>query len=249
MTKTEFESQAVDWLNQAFYRKTKKLTPFLSPKEQQELLKFSKRYDGLVISLNGGFIGAERCRALICPYGDSIEGWEYEIEGFQVSYPKKFAELEHRQLLGALMALQIQRSRIGDIFIDEEQNAFLAVCGEVSDFVQQNLTSAGSSKVSLDAATIQKIARQEKLDRKEILVSSMRLDVILAGLLGFSRSQASEYLKEGLVQVNHEQEKNHSRNLQEGDVLSIKKYGRCRLLEVVRQTKSGRLVVAIGKYV
>ena len=77
----------------------------------------------------------------------------------------------------------------------------------------------------------------------------MRLDVVVASLMKASRSEVFEYMKQGNIQLNFKLEQNHSYQCKIGDVISIKRYGRYKLLAQKSITKSGRIVVIIGKTV
>ena len=242
-----FSLQAKGWLNDVYRSHTVKLTPFLTPREGQLLKGFAKSYDGVSLSFHGGFTGAERCRALILPAGGIWEDGDFSIGGFQIHYHKKFSSINHRQILGSLMGLQIDRSRIGDIILDGEGNAFFAIALEIAPYVQEHLLAIGSTTVRLNPMDLSGFIREEQWEESEIMVASMRLDAVVAAILKLSRSQVATYFKEGHIQINHQLEQNHSRACQIGDLFSIRKYGRCKILAQSRVTKNNKLVLLIGK--
>jgi len=243
----EFSIKAKNWLSQAYYRQQPKLTPFLTPREQQLLEGYRKSYEGLSLAWHGGFEGAERRRCLIHLFGEDVDLEAFAIQGFALEYPKKFATVEHRQVLGALMGLQIDRSRIGDIIVDEKGDVYVAVMDEMAAYIKEHLLSAGSTQIRLKEMDLSQVKREEKFEESEIMVASMRLDAIVASILKLSRAQAADCFKEGRIQLNYQLEQNHSRTCQVGDLLSIKRYGRCRILEQVRMTKNEKFVLRIGK--
>ncbi|MCL1949607.1 MAG: YlmH/Sll1252 family protein [Turicibacter sp.] len=245
----EFSIKANDWLTVAHYRGISKLTPFLTPQEVQQLSALAKNFDGLALDFEGGFLGAERCRCLIMPIFETSSREDFSIAGFTIGYPKKFSEIGHRQILGSLMGLQIDRSRIGDIVVDASGDAYFAATAEMAPYLMEHFTSVGSVPIKLKPVDLFSIQHEKKTEDFEIMVASLRLDVIVASLLKCSRSDASDCLKEGRVQVNHKQELNHSRMCSPGDLLSIRGYGRCRILEEVRLTKHKKTVLLMGKSV
>jgi len=206
------------------------------------------KHTGVGLDFYGGFDGAQRVRAMLYLM-ESPSSEAFEITAFAIEYPRKFAQLEHRQILGSLMALQVDRSRIGDILLDDEGYAYFVVMSEMAPYFREHFTKVGSTSISLKLADISQLQWEEKLEEFQIMVASLRLDVMVAAILNLSRNQSAEYFKLGYVQLNHQLEQNHSRICKVGDLLSIKRYGRCKILEQVRITKNKKLVLLMGKVI
>lgn len=97
----------------------------------------------------------------------------------------------------------------------------------------------GPVKVRLEEKPLKDSLEAE--DNSEIIsavASSMRLDAVLAALSNKSRSQVKEALEAGEVRLNwHEEEKGESL-LKVGDILSLRRFGRVKLLSVQPSKKA-----------
>ena len=76
-------------------------------------------------------------------------------------------------------------------------------------------------------------------------VASLRLDSILASGMRTSRAKAAEMIRAGLVSVEHAPEERIDRILAEGQLLSVRGFGRIRLRNVGERTRKDRLPVTL----
>ena len=143
------------------------------------------------------------------------------------------------------MGLNIDRCVIGDIVVDTN-GAFFASCSEFDEFLKENFTKVGARDIRLELVE-EAIRRDQQFEDVEIIVSSMRLDVVVKALIKASRGKAEECLDAGFVRLNHMVDKKPSRTCQIGDILSIRKHGRFKIIEVKKTTKSGKLVLVVSK--
>ena len=108
------------------------LTPFYNPHQQDIVRKVIGTHDVCVKSF-GGFKNAENQRMIICPSFYEILDEDFELEVIEVVYNQQFGKLAHKDILGALMHLGVDRSKIGDIYINEDACYF--ICEEsIADF-------------------------------------------------------------------------------------------------------------------
>ena len=84
-----------------------------------------------------------------------------------------------------------------------------------------------------------------KGEERRDTVASLRLDCILQAGLNMSRARAAELVREGLVMVDHMPEERVDRQLKEGSLLSVRGFGRVRLVSVGEETRKGRLPVTL----
>lgn len=243
----EFVIRAKDWVNQVVVKEQVKITKFLTPYEQQILRSFVNQNQGIDVLFVGGFPNSERNRGIIFPGYMKAQKAEQKVAGFQIKYNEKLSKLEHQQVLGSLMALKIDRSIIGDIAILETGEIYFAVCEEYSDFLIDNFTMVGRNIITLVAVNLQAIVKCEQYLGLEIMISSMRLDVIVAALMNASRAQAGAYLKQGFVKLNHQVNKNQTQICKIKDVISIKRYGRYEIMEQKKITKKQKIVIVVRK--
>ncbi|MBQ3533645.1 MAG: hypothetical protein IJA56_00605 [Clostridia bacterium] len=160
---------------------------------------------------------------------------------------KKFAgELGHRDFLGSLMGLGIQRKLLGDIqLVDGE--GYLFCLEEIAPFVCDNLVSVGRTTVHCEIC--QPPARlSEPPEETQLVVASERLDALIAAVWRLSRSDAQALLEKGMVFIDGRLVESPSHNLKEGDLISVRHQGRFRYEGMLRETKKGRLRVSVRIY-
>lgn len=157
-------------------------------------------------------------------------------------------QLKHPDVLGALLSLGIDRSKFGDIRVAESTIQF-AVAGEVADYVRANLTSIGKVKVHLEEVEeqIPLIQLEEQWVEQLVLIPSMRLDVVIATILNMSRQKSQNLVSSGRVKVNWTVRENASFELQEGDIVSVRGFGRFKVLMTEGRTKKDKIRLQIGR--
>lgn len=161
---------------------------------------------------------------------------------------RKFAEeLTHRDYLGAIMNLGIERSMLGDIVM-KDGNAYVFVLKKMSRYLVENLTTIRHTtifaEVTEDAGEILKPEFEEIVGT----VSSIRLDSIVALCGRLSRTKAAAYIEAEKVFINGQVATNVSRNLKDGEIISVRGVGKFKFDSAGGQTKKGRTVVTLLKY-
>ena len=156
----------------------------------------------------------------------------------------------HRDYLGGLMKLGIKREKIGDIIVFNE-GANIIILNEILDFVNSNISSLTRfSKSLIQTKKIEKLYQQEiKTEEIKIIVSSLRLDNIVSELARTSRTKAEEIINDGRVFVNFENIIKNSKTIKEADIITIRGKSRFKILEVIGNTKKGRFIIKVEKYV
>lgn len=213
-------------------------TKFLSPPEAEHALHIAReRRTGVTVS--GGYPGAERAMACFHPPGETPE---FPIGCLLITWDARYGQADHRALLGSVLALGIERSLVGDIVLQED-GAFLMAAREMVSFIADHLQSAG--RVTVKAAVLNEIPpispKEGKLFRET--VASLRLDAVLAAGLKMSRARASALIIGGQAQVNHRLELRADAQLKEGDLLSIRGFGRLAVKSVGQPTRKDRIPI------
>ena len=243
-----FIEQVGGWLRETQDRYAPKLTDFLDPRQQYIVKSIAGQNDEILTSEFGEFPDAERKRMLISPPYLVANDEDYNITMFSMKYPSKFVQIKHPDVLGALMSLGLDRSKFGDIRVDDSTVEF-AVASEVADFVRMNITSIGKSKVQVEEIPHQ----QPYLENRDVwveethTVSSMRIDTIIASLFNVSRQKASNLISSGNVKVNWTVRDQSSFELHESDLLSIRGLGRIKIGLIEGRTKKDKIRLQIGK--
>ena len=197
----------------------------------------------------GGMEDTERQMLCIAHEDIAITDELFPITGILVT-PKsvKFSEdFSHRDVLGSVLGLGLQREVIGDIFVSEKE-AFVLCTEQISPFILDNL-----SKIRHTNVVCKKIAAEETAFKKEFkvverTVSAIRIDTICAAAFGVSRSSAATAISGGRVFINGREILSPSSGVKEEDVISFRGEGKARLKEIGGLTKKGRISVTLERY-
>jgi len=223
---------------------------FLSLAEQDELLRAAGPGPGAYLKLYGGFEGAERKIAVFGSEKDFGFPPEYPVRAVRIDpVSEKYGEdLSHRDYLGAILALGIDRSLTGDIAVDGK-HALLICLDTALPFLLDNLREVRHTAVRLTEAPADIPDLKPKLTELRINVPSERLDCIVAGLTKLSRAKAEELFRRQLVFVNSRLIEDGSKKLKEGDVLNVRGFGKAIYRGIDGESKKGRLYVVLEKYI
>jgi RNA-binding protein YlmH len=237
----EFIDQVMDWKYTVENSYTPKLTDFLDPREQQIVKTIIGEHGNVKVAFFGGGENGERKRALLSPdyYQESNE--EFLISLFEVHYPSKFVSIEHRHVLGTLMSLGLKRGKFGDILFQGSTVQFFAA-KEIQEYIVMELKSIGKAQVRLEEIPVEKaIELEEVWVDLPITSSSLRLDTIIASIYpSISRQKAQMLIGQGLVKVNWTVIDSSSFECGEGDTLSVRGFGRVKLLSIEGKTKKDK---------
>lgn len=198
--------------------------------------------------LFGGHPEAER--QVICFYNkDSFSKPEYPIQCIHIKpLNQKFSDvLTHRDFLGALIHLGIDRSKLGDILIKENE-CYLFSNNRISEFIVDNLVKIKHTNISCDIVNLIEVDYTPKYIEMTGTVASLRLDAILSLAFKSSRSSIIGLIEGGKVFVNSRLILSNSHILKEDDIVSVRGYGKFIYKETYNKTKKGRFLVTLLKY-
>lgn len=223
-------------------------TNFLNLNEQSLFYLTVKENKGIKYTISGGISDAER---VMVRFGDEAElGYDqqFPIAILSVSpLAVKYSEdLSHRDYLGALMNLGIEREMLGDIIIGK--NEAYIVCHEtMAEFISDNLTRVRNTSVK--CGKVSGIPDEEKPSMAETLVQipSNRVDAVIARVFNLSRSEAASGFKSGKVFINGRLCENTSHELNEGDRVTLRGHGRFIFKEITGTSKKGKLNIKVLK--
>ena len=225
-----------------------RLSPFLDPYGQEIAETICASYDGLQLDFDGGYPGAERQRAMLRHRDFAGRPDGFAIACVEAAWNGQFVRLTHRDVLGAVMGLGIERELIGDI-LPIADTAKILCDTKIADFIIQNLTMIGAVGVKVQLGDASEIApREERMKEIRATVASLRLDAIVAAGFGISRSRAADDIAADKVKLNWQSTASPSKTIKEGDVLSMRGRGRAIVTEVRGQTKKGRTVVVLNRF-
>ena len=192
----------------------------------------------------GGYDEAERVYIAILP--DWVEKADYPFVCLKFSY-KSIYELSHRDFLGALMSLGIERNKIGDIIVKNGES-FVFISESLMSFCLDNITKVGTVGVEISICE-DEIVIDRKFDIIHKTIASNRADCVVGAICNFSREKAKEYILSGNLVVNHIVCENVTKQINKDDVLTIRKKGKFIVCEIDENTKKGRLKLTVKKYI
>lgn len=159
-------------------------------------------------------------------------------------------EYEHRDYLSAVMRLGLERERIGDIIVYDNE-AYIVVLKENAEYIKNSLqefTRFKKSKIEIiDVNEIK--SKTPELMSIEIHVSSNRLDSIVSEIARTSRSKAEELIKNERVSINCKYEYKCSKQVNVGDIIIVRGSGKYILEDIRENQRTKRLTIILNKYV
>ena len=237
---------------------------FLSPGEAAVALRHLKEQRAEQRAFFwGGYEGAERTRLLILPsYIAELEGGGESAarcyfgsetdESVKAVYVKGsgFRALSHRDYLGSLLSLGIERDRLGDILIMDDHSAVVLCVDSIRDYLISCLDRIGSDKVKCSECELSPeiIPKREFLPIRDT-VASERLDCVVGALTNLSREKAQNAVRSGLCEVDHLPEERCDAILHPPCTVTVRGFGKYRVLAFDGETKKGRLRLVAEKYV
>lgn len=254
----ELLARAEELLDRA-RRQSVTYTDFLTPAEQMRL---SRHLAGVADEwyLFGGYEGAERRRMFFLPlYLTDLEPSDradclrevyqaclipLEIRG------SGYRELTHRDFLGALLHLGVERDRIGDICVLSPYRAVLFCDRVMAEFFEENLARVANDAVRLSVITLpENFDGGRQFAPVSDTVASPRADAVVAALANLSREKAQALFREERVEIDYEVEARVDRTVDEGAVVVIRGCGKFIIRSLSDKTRKGRYRLLADRYV
>jgi RNA-binding protein YlmH len=232
-------------------------TPFLTPGEQKAL---SGRISGADLLFYGGYDAAERRRLyLLPPYLCEMEE-PYRTEAFRELCAEEtmaveirgsgYRELTHRDFLGALLHLGVERDRIGDVCVTSPDRAVLFCDRLMADFFSESLTRVANDAVRVCATAVPADFDGGRRFRPlSDTVASPRADAVVAALVNLSRERAQTLFRDGAVELDYEPCERPDRTVTEGTVIVVCGHGKFIVRAISDLTRKGRYRLLADQYI
>ena len=250
MEKNEFFLKRIRELaNLSYQRDIVTFSDFLNLNEQNMVSSLKQQFPQVVMETFGGYDNAER--QMVAFHPDALAfTWEYPIDCLKIE-PKaiKFSEnLSHRDYMGALLNLGVDRSVIGDIIV-QEKAAWFFCQSKMTEFFLENLCRVRHTNILITKVNDPEEFPDPNLESINGTCASVRLDSLIALAFKASRSSMVSYIESGQVFVNGKLITSNGYEPKEGDIVSVRGKGRFIFDGVSHQTKKGRCGVHILLYV
>lgn len=202
---------------------------------------------GLNTMVWGGFEDAERRMIGFLPDYEEPSTAVFPIACVEISYNGKFSrELTHRDFLGSVLGLGINREKTGDILIEDE-TAHIFAEKEVASFICTNLERVGHTAVKTRLLDTYKVPQKPGME-KRITVTSLRLDAVLSGAFNISRGKVADLIKGEKAFINWASTTNGAKTVEQGDMLTLRGTGRVCVKEIQGITKKERVALVLEIY-
>lgn len=232
-------------------------TPFLTPAEQKAL---PHRIAGEDLLFYGGYDLAERRRLYFLPPYLYEQEEPYRTELFRELTAEGvlaveirgsgYRELTHRDFLGAILHLGVERDRIGDVCVTAPDRAVLFCDRLMADFFVESLTRVANDAVRVCVTQVPAdFDGGRRFQPITDTVASPRADAVVAALANLSRERAQALLREGMVEIDYEPCQRADRNVREGTIIVIRGCGKFVIRAVSDLTRKGRYRLLADRYI
>lgn len=225
-------------------------TDFLGLAEQSAFSEIKREIGGINYTLFGGAEGAER---VIIRFGSEDD------LGYSLPHPislikaeplsQKYADrLSHRDFLGALLNLGIERSVLGDIVIIDNVGYIFAK-EDMAQYIADSLTKVKRTDVKASVIDSLPEGQLYRTERRQVQANGERLDAIVAKVFSLSRDDAQSLFKKRLVFADGREIESTSYIPKVGEKISVRGHGRFIYLGMQSHTRKGKMNIAIEMYV
>lgn len=221
-------------------------TSFLGLSEQQVFYELQREVAYACADLEGGYPWCER---------KMIRFGSPELLGYETKYPiaclrvepltPKFAQqLSHRDFLGAIMNLGIERDTVGDIFVRDKE-AILFCKDSIASYLTENLEQVSHTRVKCGVTEVPEELQAPVPEEVSLSVASGRIDTVVAKLYNVARSRSLELFRAGRIYVNGRLMENNSYALKKGDTITVRGFGRFIYAGEQGETKKGKIRIGV----
>ncbi len=200
------------------------------------------------VAYYGGYADAEKKIMGVFPDWEEPDFDAFPIVCIKVigGYTRK---LNHRDYLGTVMSLGITPQKLGDIVVGDDF-AYVMLHSDVAEYVADNLHKIGNQGVKVERITdLSEVAIERKYKTIGAVCASTRLDAVVGAAANISRSQSAMLIGGGKVKLNHREIQETSKPVKEGDLLSIRGYGRFLVHSFDGETRKQRLHITLKQYI
>jgi RNA-binding protein YlmH len=236
----QFIDRVLDWMDRVENNYSVVTTYFLNPREVEILESLANKRELQIFSTQD-IAQTELTKIIIAPEFYQLDESDFDLALLEISYAKKFYQLKHSQILGSFLGQTgIRRSEIGDIVLNEGR-AQVFVSKHLLEIFQNNIEKIGPAPVKFMEKTLEELIKTEDNSViKVILVSSLRIDKIIASTFEISRNLAVNMLQLRKVKLNYLEIEKKDFPVEQGDLISVRGLGRIKVLKILGETKKGK---------
>lgn len=247
----QLKNRLTELADKAYSRNIYTYTPFLGLAQQQAFYAVEREVSYAGCAMEGG---SPLCERKIIRFGNPGYEEAYPIAKIEVlpRTPKFAEQLTHRDFLGAVMNLGIERDVVGDIFVldgKQEKNGALLFCHEtIADYIVDNLDQVKHTGVTCVRSEGELAVESAEPERVSLTVSSARADGVVAKVYHLSRQDSQELFRMGRIFVNGIATENTSFQLKEEDAVTVRGFGKFIFYGQSGMSKKGKERVEVGVF-
>ncbi|MGN0966812.1 MAG: YlmH/Sll1252 family protein [Candidatus Coprovivens sp.] len=213
---------------------SKGYTNFISPKELWEINRKLKKNTFNIYELY--------------PESNKVILYDKQEPNISLLKIKNSTNLRHQDIMGVIFSLGLKEDTFGDI-IKYKDEFYIFVLPSLKDFITYNITEIKSNTVEIEEVPIELSHNfAQEYIKKEIIVSSLRIDNVISTLIGTSRNEVLEKFKNKEIIYNYNEITKPTYQLNIGDTFSIRKYGKYKYNGILKNTKKGGFIIEILMY-
>lgn len=242
----EFVEKMIDLCQRVEESYSYHLTAFLNPREEEILQSIASFYHLATFS-SRHFLPSEFVRVIVAPDYYVLDQEDFEMVALEILYPIKFHTLSHSQVLGTLIhQLGIRREWIGDI-IPAGDSLYVVLEKKFAELAQSTISKISRVPVTWKECSFDRLPLSTKTDgqSRQVLLSSLRLDKVVAVAFKLSRANAGRLIEAGQVKIDYREIKQTGKTVDMGQLVSVRGFGRVRLKELVGTSKQGKFKVEL----
>ncbi len=242
-------ARVLDQMERAQSRSIPCSTQFLSPAQRAAVEPLLAACGHPKHLFAGGWAGAERTVCVFLPDWQEPEDFDPAdvLAALEAAFPPG-AALTHRDLLGGLMGTGLTRDKLGDILVGEGSAQIVAL-KEAAPIVLSQFDQAGRYRLKLREIPLAELSPAPVQVRLvHDTVATLRLDAVTAAGFSLSRGRAAELIAAGRVSLDHRECLKGDRAVAQGSVITCRGLGKCVLKSVGGQSRKGRIIIEMERY-
>lgn len=172
---------------------------------------------------------------------------EYNFKVLKIKVNNKFKKYEHKDFLGSILGLNIKRTQIGDLIVDDNNICYVSVLKDLSEYLYENLKEIGKNDCSIEICN-DFLYDSYNLKEMNIICSSKRLDSVVKGITGLSREKSQNIIFNKYVQVDYIVIEILDYIIKIDEIITIKGYGKY-IVKNFQLTNKNKIKIILEKYV
>ncbi|KZK05522.1 hypothetical protein AB996_1810 [Lactococcus cremoris] len=239
-----FIDRCLEWMSRVEDSYSVISTSFLNPR-QVEILKTLANKRKLQIFSSGEVVESELVKIILAPNFYMLDKGDFDIALLEISYAFKFIQISHSQVLGTFLGQAgVKRQELGDIIVTNTKIQVFVSKHLVESF--KVIEKIGRAEVKINEISLTDLVKEtDKSINEVVLVDSLRVDKMIAVAFKMSRNIATNMLESKKVKINYLEIDKKDFSVGIGDLISVRGFGRIKILGLLNLTKKGKQRVEI----